>query len=486
MGRPSGRRLPFPPVTRLVPLAAAVLACALLAAGPAAASQQDVTILGADGTQLAATLFVPDGTPPPGGWPGIVFLHGLGGTRSSAIAVARAMGVIGDEYAVLAYDARGHGQSGGLIGIDGPNEISDASAVFSWLRDRPDVADDRIGGWGISYGGGALWNSLAAGVPWAALEPVITWTDLGQALAPQGLVKTGIVAGFISSLDPRTVDPAVLAIRDAVFAGRTRGVPAFTGARSSARKLNGLRTPVFMMQGRRDFAFGLDQVRGTWGALAGPKRLWIGNMGHAPSSFPAADTPAMLAEGKQWFDRYLRGIRNGIDGPKRVVIAASGSSSVTRSAALPSTITAAGFTNRRLAGRPISGRTGKVVWRPGREKSAVEVFGSPTVKVELEAVGGWSRLVAVLSARTPAGQEIVVAAGGVPVRAGRHKVTIHLSDQATFIPQGSMLRVTLASSSVAQSPSNLLYLDLPLPAGSRATVYSTELTVPVLATTLSR
>ena len=70
---------------------------------------------------------------------------------------------IGERYAVLAFDARGHGESGGLIGIDGPREVADVRAVFSWLRDRPDVADARIGGWGVSYGGGAAWNSLAAG-----------------------------------------------------------------------------------------------------------------------------------------------------------------------------------------------------------------------------------------------------------------------------------------------------------------------------------
>ena len=48
---------------------------------------------------------------------------------------------IGERYAVLAFDARGHGESGGLIGIDGPKEIADVKAVFAWLRDRPDVAD---------------------------------------------------------------------------------------------------------------------------------------------------------------------------------------------------------------------------------------------------------------------------------------------------------------------------------------------------------
>ncbi len=63
-------------------------------------------------------------------------MHGLGGTRASTLAVAQAMG-IGERYAVLAYDARGHGQSGGLIGIDGPKEIADVKSVFAWLRDRP-------------------------------------------------------------------------------------------------------------------------------------------------------------------------------------------------------------------------------------------------------------------------------------------------------------------------------------------------------------
>ena len=72
---------------------------------------------------------------------------------------------------MLAYDARGHGQSGGLIGIDGPKEIADVRAVFAWLaRPAGRRRYAKIGGWGISYGGGAAWNSLAAGVPWAALE----------------------------------------------------------------------------------------------------------------------------------------------------------------------------------------------------------------------------------------------------------------------------------------------------------------------------
>ncbi len=213
--------LPFAAVTGVSRCAVVVLLglVALIATAQAGAfSRQEVRIASTDGTALAATLTLPDAPAPAGGWPAVIAMHGLGQNRSVGLAAAQAMG-LGERYAVLAFDARGHGESGGLVGIDGPKEVADVKAVFGWLRDRPDVADRRIGGWGVSYGGGAAWNSLAAGVPWAALEISISWTDLLQALAPQGLAKTGVITGFVSALDPKRVDPEVLAIRDAAFRG---------------------------------------------------------------------------------------------------------------------------------------------------------------------------------------------------------------------------------------------------------------------------
>jgi hypothetical protein len=192
----------------------------------------------------------------------------------------------------------------------------------------------------------------------------------------------------------------------------------------------------------------------------------------------------MLGEGRQWFDRWLRDVRNGIDGPRRVVVAASASARVTRSTALPRTTTRT-FAFSLPRARTMAAR-GKVAWRTAASQRPLETFGAPAVTVDVRAAGGWSRLVAVLSATTPAGDEIVVAGGGVPLRAGRRTVTIRLIDQATFVPRGSRLTLTLGSSSLAQSPSNLLYLDLPLPAAARATVFSASLRLPVLSTPVSR
>ncbi len=470
------------PAARVLLVLLAAVAAALLATGRAdASSRQDVTITSGDGTPLAATLTLPDGTPPPGGWPAVILMHGLGGNRSSTLAVAQGMG-IGDRYAVLAYDARGHGQSGGLIGIDGPKEIADVKAVFSWLRDRNDVADTRIGGWGVSYGGGAAWNSLAAGVPWAALEISISWTDLRDALLPQGLAKTGVIAGFLGSLDPKRVDPEVLAIRDAAYAGNVAPVLPFAAVRSSLPALKGVRTPVFMMQGRRDFAFGLEQALNAYRALAGPKELWFGLSGHAPSQGVAADTPAMLAEGARWFDRFLRGDTSAPLAKPVAISPERWKGQPVRFAGLPKIAT----TRTTFAGTATFGQPGKFRRTLPRLARATEVFGSPVVQVRANATGGWSRIVAVLSARTPAGKEIVVAGGGVPARPGSRAYRIVLGSQATYLPKGSRLTVTVASSSLAQSPGNLLYLDLPFPPTARLAVTGGALSLPRLAAPVSR
>ena len=127
-------------------LAALAGALALLVGNAAAAStaKQDVSIPMDDGVSIAATLYLPDGTPPAGGWPAIVFLHGLSGTRQQMNTLVESYGFTDGSYAILTFDARGHGASGGLVGIDGPREVADTRAVRDWLAARPDVSDTNV------------------------------------------------------------------------------------------------------------------------------------------------------------------------------------------------------------------------------------------------------------------------------------------------------------------------------------------------------
>lgn len=252
---------------------------------------------------------------------------------------------------------------------------------------------------------------------------------------------------------------------------------AFAADRSSLSRLAGVTTPVFMMQGRRDFAFGLDQATKAFRLLKGPKRLWIGLHGHAPSSFPAPDTAAMLTEGRLWFDRFLKGEPNGIDKRPPVVLAPEQWAG--KGVSYPDLPPTRKLTYA-VRGTTAIGAQGTVVRVLGTTTAAFEELGAATVRVTVTASGGWSRLVAVLSAVPPGRKEIVVSAGGVPTVPGKQTLTIRMIDDATSIPKGSALRLTLASST-ARTAAGLLYLDLPMPAGSRLAVGPATVSVPVLA-----
>ena len=256
--------------------------------------------------------------------------------------------------------------------------------------------------------------------------------------------------------------------------------------RSSLSKLSSVTTPVFMAQGRRDFLFGIEQASKAYTRLRGPKMLYLGLHGHAPSTFPAADTGYLMNAVKAWFDCFVG------PSPATGCFAVSASKLVSEKgqqtrASDWSTVPAKTATSTfALPGVTTFAQRGKAVRTTAPLRKAIEVFGSPTVRLSAAASGGWSRLVAVLSARTPQGQEIVVSAGGVPTKNGARKVVIRLINQATYIPKGSRLRLTLASASTAQSSSNLLYLDLPMAASARVRVGPAVLELPVLRTPVTK
>jgi hypothetical protein len=184
----------------------------------------------------------------------------------------------------------------------------------------------------------------------------------------------------------------------------------------------------------------------------------------------------------QWFDVHVTG---AADTPNRpaVELADENGTTVRRYSGLPPTARHV-YT---LRGSATIGASGKVVRRT-RTPRLLETFGAPTVQVRVSSTTGWSHLVAVLVARAPGGREIVVSAGGAPtiLTARRPRLlTIRLVSQATRVPAGSRLELTLAGTSTAQNAANLLYL-VPVPERARITVRNVSLTIPALRTPVSR
>src|SRR6478752_5214122 len=282
-----------------------------------AAAPQQLTVTASDGARLACSLVVPDSPKPAGGYPGLILFHGLGGKRQDMEPLATQFFAPAG-YETLECDARGHGASEGLFGLDGPRDVQDTRELFAWLSARTGNAS--IGALGISLGGGAVWNAAVGGVPFKAIVPVITWTNLVTALAPQGLSKSGLVSLLAAAVPESRWDPELLAAKPSLLTSTNMAaVTALTASRSPLAKLSSLQTPTLLIQGRRDFLFDIDQALAGYKALKGPKRLYVGDLGHPPGSSPASapDASTYADEAYKWFDHYLNGASNGID--KRVV-----------------------------------------------------------------------------------------------------------------------------------------------------------------------
>ena len=239
-----------------------------------------------DGVRIAASYFQPTGTPPPAGWPAVVLLHGLGQTRNSSDFVNWSPNLMAQKYlapegyAVLTYDARAHGESEGLFTLDGPRELADLRELLTWLTTTHPVDAAHVGAYGASYGGGLVWRAAVEGLPLAAIAPAATWTDLREALAPQGHVRAGIILGFSQDIPRERYGPEELKLlSDAVAEQNVPALRAYLATRSTRAQLGSVRIPTFMLQGRRDFAFDADQAiaafrvaQGTEASLPGRLR----------------------------------------------------------------------------------------------------------------------------------------------------------------------------------------------------------------------
>src|SRR5581483_9679522 len=80
----------------------------------------------------------------------VVLLHGSHGTRADTTAQLRLLHRAG--FAVLAFDARGHGESGGATNALGWRGDRDVAGAVRFLRGRRGIDPARIGALGLSMG----------------------------------------------------------------------------------------------------------------------------------------------------------------------------------------------------------------------------------------------------------------------------------------------------------------------------------------------
>jgi dienelactone hydrolase len=455
--------------------AASAVFAATRSSGP---TTQELTIKASDGTNLSCGLVLPGGSAPSGGWPGVLLFHGLGQNHRYMETIANAA-LAPAGFASLACDARGTGASGGRFGLDGPKEVQDVRDLFAWLAARGDVSNTRIGAFGLSIGGGAVWNAAVAGVPFEAIVPAITWTDLGSALNPNGVPRGGLLGRLAAAVPFSRWDSSLTQTRTDLLAGSvTSAVESTEAARSSRSKLHALTVPTLLVQGRHDFLFDLDQARAAYRLLGGPKRLYLGDLGHPPAKNPAAEQLRVVAEAVGWLREYLAVVGEHPPGPGGGVELAhdpwDGTTSFFKglprvrhkNVNLPG---AKGIASNRSVKRSVRLTGGPF-----------ETFGDSSLSVRYSGnSGAWTELRAMVSFK---GAKAPITVGAARIGKGSGVVRIPLLDEAVLVPRGRRIVVTVGSTSA-----DGVYLPVSAQGGSPTiTIRRVTLNLSLLRKTVSR
>jgi uncharacterized protein len=154
------------------------------------------------GIELSAWLFVPGQQA--ARLPAITMAHGYAGTKYHGLEpIAEAFAEAG--FVVLVHDHRGFRDSGGepRQDVNPWQQITDWRRAISYLQDRPEVDENRVGLWGTSFAGG---HAIVLGATDRRLKAVIA--------------QVATIDGYASGL--RRVAPEEVATLEAQFAADER------------------------------------------------------------------------------------------------------------------------------------------------------------------------------------------------------------------------------------------------------------------------
>jgi fermentation-respiration switch protein FrsA (DUF1100 family) len=291
-----------------------------------------------EGQQCAGWLFLPDGLASGARVPAVVMANAITAVKEMYLAnYGERLAAAG--IAALAFDYRHYGGSEGepRSQIEPEQQHDDIRNAISWLAQQPEVDPERIGGWGISFGGAHLMflapfdrrlKAIVAVVPSAVASIDVLERGMGAdgaagflgfltqtrtatygsgqaatikvaSAEPEPSMVPGPLAYEFYSTAQQTVAPAW---RNEVTLASLEKMMAYDPTWPVGRIAP---TPLRVIAAERDEFIPFDLVRGTFERAGEPKDLVVLPCGHVD----VYNTEPWLTQasdaGIEWFRRYL-------------------------------------------------------------------------------------------------------------------------------------------------------------------------------------
>jgi predicted acyl esterase len=266
-----------------------------------------ITTLASD--TLDATYFVPTTPPPPAGFPGILFVHGFGGSKDHDTANGRVYAASG--YMTLCYSVRGHGKSTGGSTIMATRERQDLAEVFSFFRSLPGIDTGAIGLSGGSQGGlHGLW-AIADHLDLGAVSSDVIVPEWVTDMLANGSIRRTVVS-LLQSSRVRYA-PGRDTLWEMVRADRYHDLfAAFRPGRDvDTAALNSGTVPSLRFLKWQDHYFTAADGIAAFRNYAGEKKIYMGTRGHY-SDHVESERLYHYDQVSRWLAHFLKGADNGI------------------------------------------------------------------------------------------------------------------------------------------------------------------------------
>jgi putative CocE/NonD family hydrolase len=242
-------------------------------------------------------------------------------------------------YAVVEYDVRGTGNSGGFSQeMYADAERQDGYDMVEWLANQP-WCNGSVGMWGSSYGGVDTWQVAAQNPPHLKAVIVRSGTEdvYGDWTYPGGVPRTLYTLGHYAPLmmarnfappDPELTGEKWAEIWENHLQNNQPWSLGFLkhqrddfywSSRSVRPAYDRIKCPVFVIEGWADW-YQTAELR-AFANLKVPKRALIGPWAHY---WPEDAFPGPRIDGRpeylKWFDHWLKGVDNGVENEPPVTI----------------------------------------------------------------------------------------------------------------------------------------------------------------------
>ncbi|MFI6027776.1 CocE/NonD family hydrolase [Amycolatopsis magusensis] len=301
-----------------------LLVVVLLGSGAAAAAGGDgfttrfVTVPAADGVGLGAMVLEPRA---PGPHPVAVLISAWGGGATQNVIPAKNLADRG--YLVVAYGARGFGESGGAVEVAGAADIADVSTVIDWALANTAADPARVGVGGVSYGAGIGLIAAGADARIRAVASLSGWADLAESLS-QNETRHGL-AGLVlylsgkanGTLSAETEKMLTKFLTPHLSDADSEAIIEWSKPRSAVShldRINANHPAVLTIQTWSETVFPPDQMVALYQSLTGAKRAEF-----VPGDHASSESGGLLGLPSEtwnsvyrWFDAHVAGTDDSI------------------------------------------------------------------------------------------------------------------------------------------------------------------------------